>query len=329
VKDNLLLPFKEDQTLAVRVLEVAPLVQRDTERQQRYIKRLRALDFIVPQLVGVTSNSDFPAIRSYIRRIHMQAGAIDPAHQDPNDTLFRVERVGDEQTAEAIIEKFQHKQGIGILPFRPFRDEGAAAQIRLLEAIPPEQDVDGQHSDHFHKAATALASISIADHGLGQLDGSSIQEAQRIAIVGDGPAVGRPIRTILESMGQEPLTITHNTNQDWMTRLGEFDVVFGAAGSRRATEIITPDSVRRPGAHLHQRRPLVIVDAAYDRGYDNTPQGNLHRIFTDEAYMPGPDVDCMVTRLGAVGAKTGVQIFDNTFEVPLAQMTAVFDMAAG
>jgi 5,10-methylene-tetrahydrofolate dehydrogenase/methenyl tetrahydrofolate cyclohydrolase len=255
----------------------------------------------------------------------------------PDHTIFQVERFHeDEARVRDRIAELRDIPGLGILTFRPFgvefnagrdperKQHAADIVARTLNALSPAQDVDGQGSTRYFHPATARTSVSLLNYGLQNRGGIEHPEQNtdltdpklNLAVIGEGPAVGGPAIEILrKEFGQDPVVITQEKNQEYLSDLWQFDGIIGAAGSPYATEMITPDRLERPVGSAW-RPPNVLADAAFDRSpLDGTPQGNLHRGFSEYPEQLSNRLSVIYTPLGAIGAGTGVEILNATWNV--------------
>ena len=120
---------------------------------------------------------------------------------------------------------------------------------RLVQAIAPEKDVDALGSQRFFSHPTPQAILALlAAHNI------SLKGA-RIALIGYGRLVGRPLSKVLESMG-----VAHTVYSPLHDNIDQCclkeDIVISATGKK----VITPDKIQ-PGA--------VVVNAAQDLDFDD------------------------------------------------------------
>jgi 5,10-methylene-tetrahydrofolate dehydrogenase/methenyl tetrahydrofolate cyclohydrolase len=317
--------------MAIEVVDVAPFADAATERQRTLFARAEAAGLVLPRLVGITDNAGAADIASYSRALDGQAAKINPAHERDSTheaATYRLYKATDMRDARQEAERIAGAAGVGILPFRRFRDEANARLV--LGVIPPEQDVDAQASGLVHKAATAMTGLRIAQHVL--LERGETLRGKIIGILGAGAAFGGPLEQILAGLPEEErpddVTImTERRNTNMITSAGRFDVLFlGARDPKDATrtaEMITPAHIRR-GSN-DRRDSMLLIDAAYGLAGDGTPRGNLHRDFFDPNAR-FEDMNAVATPFGAVGRMTRFQMFDSAFAVAAIQTQALTEI---
>lgn len=306
--------------MPIRYLTGESLIGAVTEQQRTHMavlhKAARATSgLVIPRLVAVTTLPDHPPVRRYNVRLASQGRKITPEGK----ASFQVAKYpGDERAAAQAIERLAEEAGVAILALRPFADEKAAARLDVLDKLPSHKDVDGQNSTKHHRASTALVSCKLVDAGIQQLTGERLGSKHTVAVLGKGPAVGRPAIDILENDYEANVVpITLSENKEWRYQLGEFDAVIGAAGGEHGIETIKPHELARDKGD--SRAPVVVADAGFELGSDDEWHGNLHRSFFDDTELEasiGMKIDCLVTPLGVVGAATGAETYQHVFEVP-------------
>lgn len=311
--------------MALTFLDAAPIFGPETAALQDRLQATRATGRLaVPQLVGINLHPDYRPIRWYESGLGAKAAEIDLGHEQrsTDDRLFYSVDCQNENEARRVIESLAGRDGVGILAFRPFQDESQAAQRRVLSAIPDAQNVDGQVEDKelfpqtMHIPATVVSCLRLLEHARAEYGG--LFGLGAVAVIGDGPAVGRRAKIELASFA-DVVNITLDENQEWMENLGYFDAVIAAAGGGpRAAEIITPKQLARKPRD--RRPPLVVIDAAYESlPGEKRPQGNLVRNFRDPEFQQQTNLVAIVALLGAVSKGAQTEIFRNTFGVADAQ----------
>jgi metallophosphoesterase (TIGR00282 family) len=205
------------------------------------VQRLRGLG-VEPRLALVSVGDD-PASKIYLKRKQEACEQIGIA----------VERVRFEAgaTTGAVIERVRElgaDPGVhGILVQLPLAPPADAQEV--LEAIPPEKDVDGFHPMNVGRMSLGLpALISATPRGiLEMLRYHEIPLAGRHAVVlGRSNIVGRPMATLLSSKGVDmTVTLGHSRSGPELQRLArEADLLVAAIGK---PEVVDADWVK-PGA---------------------------------------------------------------------------------
>jgi len=208
---------------------------------QAEVQRLNGLG-VEPRLALVSVGDD-PASKIYMKRKHEACEQIGIA----------VERIRFEAgTATAAVVERVRALGAnpdvhGILVQLPLAPPAEPQEV--LEAIPPEKDVDGFHPMNVGRMSLGLpALISATPRGiLEMLRYHEIPLAGRHAVVlGRSNIVGRPMATLLSSKGVDmTVTICHSRSGPEMQRLArEADLLVAAIGK---PEMIDADWVK-PGA---------------------------------------------------------------------------------
>lgn len=256
----------------MKLLNGSDLASFIKERQAKQVRALRQAHKIFPRLAIVT-NITSPVIDVYMR-LKERYGA---------DILIDVEvhRVGPAETLQTI-ETLNAREDIqAIIVQLPLEDMAQADEV--LSAVSPAKDVDGLGPDAKFDAATPMAiNWLLAGYGVNLPD-------KKIALVGRGRLVGRPLEKMWQNSGLE---VTVFEKGDDLTPLREFDVIVTAAG---APHIISSEMIQS-GA--------VVVDAGTAME-DGVVRGDV-----------APDVrerdDLTITpEKGGVGPLTVAALFDN------------------
>ncbi|MDO4773602.1 MAG: bifunctional 5,10-methylenetetrahydrofolate dehydrogenase/5,10-methenyltetrahydrofolate cyclohydrolase [Candidatus Saccharibacteria bacterium] len=263
----------------MKVLNGQELASFIKERQAKQVRGLRQAWHILPKLAIVT-DSDNPVIQTYMR-LKQSYGA---------DILIDVEihQVAAEQLVPTITDLNQRDDVQGIIVQLPLTDPAMTDQI--LSLVTPDKDVDGLNP----QGTTFDAATPTAINWL--LAGYSIELAgKRLAIVGHGRLVGRPLARMWRNSGHE---VTVFEKGDNLAVLRDYDVIVSATG---VAGLITSNMVRS-GA--------VVVDAgtASEDG----------KIVGDVAPAVRARQDIHITpEKGGVGPLTVVALFDNLIQACL------------
>lgn len=168
----------------------------------------------------------------------------------------------------------------------------------LLERMDPSKDADGLHP-------TSLGRLVLQEAGPLPCTPRGIVEllrryevplnGARVAVVGRGVTVGRPIGLLLTRRSENAtVTLCHTGTKDLASEIGRADIVVAAAGK---PHLITPDMVR-PGA------------AVLDVGVTRTDSGLLGDVHPDVSEVAG----YLSPNPGGVGPMTRAMLLSNVVE---------------
>lgn len=174
------------------------------------------------------------------------------------------------------------------------------SELRILDAIPPEKDVDG-----FHPVNAGLLSSGrpglvpctpLGCMKLLSLAGAKIGGA-RAVVVGRSNIVGKPVAQLLLSQ-HATVTVAHSRTKELASLCREADILIAAVGK---PEMIRGDFVR-PGA--------VVIDVGINRVVD--AEGKA-RLVGDVAFAEAAEVASAITPVpGGVGPLTIACLLENT-----------------
>lgn len=244
-----------------------------------------------PGLATVLVGDD-PASHSYVRGKHNDCAkvGIRSIRKDlPADaTQADVEAVLDELNADPACTGY-----IVQLPLPEHLDAGS-----LLERIAPEKDADGLHPISLGRLVLGeQAPLPCTPRGIVELlrRYDVPLAGARVAVVGRGITVGRPIGLLLTRRSENAtVTLCHTGTKDLAAEVGRADVVIAAAGR---PHLITPDMVR-PGA------------AVLDVGVTRTDGGLAGDVHPDVAEVAG----YLSPNPGGVGPMTRAMLLSNVVE---------------
>ena len=254
-------------------------------RQAHVVKMLRSQKKF-PKLV-IVRDSDNPVIAKYVnlkRRYGDDIGV----------------EVVDEFVAEPSLEKLQSaikknsddETVSGIILQLPLTNPDWTEEI--VKLIAPEKDVDGlanydgRENERIFDSATATAiNWLLAGHNIDLSD-------KKIAIVGRGKLVGRPLIRMWKNSGYS-LEVFHRGSD--FSKLKEFDVVVTATGN---PHLITSEMIK-PGA--------IVVDAG-----TASEGGHLVGDISDEI-RARDDLAYVTPRIGGVGPLTVSVLFEDVLAV--------------
>jgi len=217
--------------------------------------------------VGIASiRRDLPADASQADVAH----AVDELNSDPNCTGYIVQ-----------------------LPLPPGLDANS-----ILERMHPEKDADGLHPRNLGRLVLGIdAPLPCTPRGIVELlrrYGVPLRGA-RVAVVGRGVTVGRPIGLLLTRRSENAtVVLCHTGTKDLAAELRDADIVVAAAGS---PHLIRPEMVR-PGA------------AVLDVGITRTDNGLLGDLHPDVAEVAG----WLAPMPGGVGPMTRAMLLKNVVE---------------
>ena len=235
---------------------------------------------------------DDPASHSYVRGKHNDCAkvGINSLRRDlPADaTQADVEAVIDELNADPACTGY-----IVQLPLPGHLDAGP-----LLERMAPEKDADGLHPISLGRLVLGeQAPLPCTPRGIVELlrRYDVPLAGARVAVVGRGITVGRPIGLLLTRRSENAtVTLCHTGTKDLAEEVRRADIVVAAAGK---PHLITPDMVR-PGA------------AVLDVGVTRTDSGLAGDVHPDVAEVAG----FLSPNPGGIGPMTRAMLLTNVVE---------------
>ena len=265
-----------------KILNGTELVSFIKERQARQVRALRQAHHVAPRL-AIVQTIDNPVIDSYVA-LKKHYGS---------DILIDVELYKiDQDQLPGVVDRLNHDASThGVIIQLPLADESATQAS--VDAVAPEKDVDGLGQGAVFDPATPMAiNWLIAGYNV-QLTG------KKIAIIGNGRLVGRPLSRIWTESGYD-VTVFDRSSDDMLAQLPEFDVIVTAAGSPR----LINSSVVKHGA--------VVIDAG-----TAAEHGKIVGDVADD--VRERDDVIMTPEKGGVGPLTVAALFDNVIRA--AQLT--------
>jgi len=244
---------------------------------------------ITPGLAVVLVGGD-PASQVYVRAKHKAAHEVGVAsfdHSLPAETtraqlLDLVKTLGDDPRVHGILVQ---------LPLPP-----QIEATSILDAIPPEKDVDGFHPDNIGRLAQSRPRfIAATPKGCMRLlaeSGIELRGASAV-VVGRSNIVGKPMSLLLTN-ASATVTVCHSQTRDLPAVVASADVVVAALGRPRA---IRGEWIK-PGA--------VVIDVGINRGDDGKLVGDVDfagAVERASAITPVP---------GGVGPMTIACLLENT-----------------
>lgn len=243
------------------------------ERQAKQVRGLRQAHGILPRLAIVTNVAN-PVIDVYMR-LKQQYGSdilidVEIHRVAPDETLVKIDELNARDDVHAAIVQL------------PLADMSRADEV--LGRVTSEKDVDGLNPNGSKfDAATPLAINWL-------LAGYSVDLTnKKIAIIGRGRLVGKPLERMWRNSGLEPTVFEKG---DDLSELKKYDVIVTATGD---PGVITSDMVR-PGA--------VIIDAG-----TASEDGKIVGDVADEV-RDRQDIS-ITPKKGGVGPLTVAALFDN------------------
>jgi methylenetetrahydrofolate dehydrogenase (NADP+)/methenyltetrahydrofolate cyclohydrolase len=268
----------------MKLLDGRELAGYITERQARQVRALRQASSVFPKLAIVLTVDD-PVINTYIR--------MKQAYGEDILIDTEVHKVTDGQIVELIKTLNADATIHGIIVQLPLA-KGLDTDT-ILNTIAPEKDVDGLRSDATWTPATAMAIDWL-------LAGYNIElKNKKIAIVGNGRLVGKPLAALWASMGL-PFDIYDDQTVDLPSEVRKAQVIVTATG---VPGLITSTMVQ-PGA--------VVVDAG-TASENGTIVGDVARDVRER------DDLTITPERGGVGPLTVVALFDNVIRAAQATIS--------
>jgi methylenetetrahydrofolate dehydrogenase (NADP+) / methenyltetrahydrofolate cyclohydrolase len=274
--------------MTARVLDGKLLAARVREEVRAGAARLTERG-IVPGLAVVLVGGD-PASQIYVRSKHKAAAEVGansfdhtlPATTTQAELLALVGKLGEDPRVHGILVQ---------LPLPPHIDP-----IPVLDAIPPEKDVDGFHPDNIGRLAQNRPRfIAATPKGCMRLLAESGVELRgaRAVMVGRSNIVGRPMAILLTN-ASATVTVCHSQTRDLAGEVARADVLVAAIGRARA---IRGEWIK-PGA--------VVIDVGMNRGEDG-------KLCGDVDYAGAAERAAAITPVpGGVGPMTIACLLENT-----------------
>ncbi len=182
------------------------------ERQAKQVRALRQAHHVFPKL-AIVQTVDNPVIDAYVR-LKQRYGAdilvdVEPHKVDQADLISTIKQLNDDPSVHGIIVQL------------PLADESSTDEA--VNAVAPAKDVDGLGQGALRDPATPMAINWLAA-------GYNITLAgKKIAIVGNGRLVGRPLTKIWRDSGYD-VTVLDRSHADKLGQLIDYDVVVTAVG---------------------------------------------------------------------------------------------------
>ena len=261
----------------MRLLNGSDLSYYIKERQARQVRSLRQTHGVSPKLL-VLRDSNSPIISKYVELKKTYGEDISVGVDD------RVVSGDLEVFKSEIIRANQDSNLHGIIVQLPLQNPGQTDEV--ISLIDANKDVDNLTEGSDFIAATALAIDWL-------VTGYNVDlERSRIAIVGRGRLVGRPLRKLWQARKLDITVFGRNDSQDLPSRLPGYNVVITATG---VPGLIKSDMIASK---------TVVVDAGTAED-DSSIVGD----FSDDLY--DRDDLTITPRVGGVGPLTIAALFDN------------------
>ena len=260
--------------MTMKILDGTELVGYIEERQARQVRALRQSWRVIPCL-AIIQTSDNPVIDTYVR--------LKQRYGDEINIEVRIFKVTDDEMMATITRCNEDVSIHGIIIQLPLSD--VSMTDVAVNLVAPEKDVDGLGANAQLEPATPMAIDWL-------LAGYNVSlEHKKIAIVGEGRLVGRPLAALWRSGGYD-VTSFHHTSNDLRNQLSAYDVIVTATG---VPGLIGSNMVQ-PGA--------IIVDAG-----TAAEHGKIVGDVADDVRARG---DITITPVkGGVGPLTVAALFDN------------------
>lgn len=257
-----------------------------------------------PGLAVVLVGAD-PASQVYVRRKGQVADQLGYLHRQIDlaagasraEILDVVQALSDDPEIDGILVQFP----------LPRRDD----ELAVLDALPPEKDVDG-----FTRASMGLLAqgrpqlVACTPKGVMRLlaHGEVELAGKHAVVIGRSNIVGRPMAMLLEQ-ANATVTVCHSRTPDVARHCREADVVIAAVGR--------PEMVRgawiKPGA--------AVIDVGMNRLPSADGKG---RLVGDVAYDEAAAVAGAITPVpGGVGPMTIAMLMENTLQAARARLGVV------
>lgn len=250
------------------------------ERQAKQVRALRQSWRVFPKLV-IFYAGDNKVTETYMRLKKQYADDIlvdvDIIEVTPKNIISKIEQTNNDKNVHGIIVQ---------LPLDKKQEWGDTEEI--LSYIKPEKDVDGLNSkSNIYFSATAQAIDWL-------LVGYNIDlKNKKIAIVGDGKLVGRPLASMWLKSGYNVTTFNEENSSEMQKTLRNYDVVVSAVGK---PALIKSEMLKKN---------CVVVDAG-----TSTDGGKVVGDLAEEVREDRKDLT-VTPKIGGVGPLTIASLIDN------------------
>ncbi len=250
------------------------------ERQAKQVRALRQSWRVFPKLV-IFYAGDNKVTETYMRLKKQYADDIlvdvDIIEVTPKNIISKIEQTNNDKNVHGIIVQ---------LPLDKKQEWGDTEEI--LSYIKPEKDVDGLNSkSNIYFSATAQAIDWL-------LVGYNIDlKNKKIAIVGDGKLVGRPLASMWLKSGYNVTTFNEENSSEMQKTLRNYDVVVSAVGK---PALIKSEMLKKN---------CVVVDAG-----TSTDDGKVVGDLAEEVREDRKDLT-VTPKIGGVGPLTIASLIDN------------------
>ncbi|MDO4868180.1 MAG: bifunctional 5,10-methylenetetrahydrofolate dehydrogenase/5,10-methenyltetrahydrofolate cyclohydrolase [bacterium] len=266
----------------MKILNGAELKDFIKERQAKQVRGLRQSWQVFPRLVIFYSNED-PVIETYMRlKISYAEDILIEAEKrfvSPENLAKEIQKANLDETIHGIIVQLPLKKSSGE------KIEGEELRC-ILSQISPEKDVDGLSGDIFISATAQAINWLLVGYNI------ELQN-KKIAIVGQGLLVGRPLGNMWRKSGYDVTVFDKNNSVEMKECLSKFDIVVSATG---VPGLIT-SGMLKPNA--------VVVDAG-----TASENGIIKGDVAEDVRQDRKDV-IITPKIGGVGPLTIASLIDN------------------
>lgn len=266
----------------MKILNGAELKDFIKERQAKQVRGLRQSWQVFPRLVIFYSNED-PVIETYMRlKISYAEDILIEAEKrfvSPENLAKEIQKANLDETIHGIIVQLPLKKSSGE------KIEGEELRC-ILNQISPEKDVDGLSGDIFISATAQAINWLLVGYNIELRN-------KKIAIVGQGLLVGRPLSDMWRRSGYDVTVFDKNNSGEMKECLSKFDIVVSATG---VPGLITSEMLK----------PNVIVVDAGTASENGIIKGDI----AEEIRQNRKDVT-ITPKIGGVGPLTIASLIDN------------------
>ena len=266
----------------MKILNGAELKDFIKERQAKQVRGLRQSWQVFPRLVIFYSNED-PVIETYMRlKISYAEDILIEAEKrfvSPENLAKEIQKANLDETIHGIIVQLPLKKSSGE------KIEGEELRC-ILSQISPEKDVDGLSGDIFISATAQAINWLLVGYNIELRN-------KKIAIVGQGLLVGRPLSNMWLKSGYDVTVFDKNNSGEMKERLSKFDIVVSATG---VPGLITSEMLK----------PNVVVVDAGTASENGIIKGDV----AEEVRQNRKDV-IITPKIGGVGPLTIASLIDN------------------
>lgn len=263
----------------MKILDGKELAGYIKEKQAHEVRMLKS-SRVIPKLV-IIRDSENPVIMKYVT-LKKRYG------EDIGVSVEDVYAEGLTALKEAVKKANEDSAVSGIIVQLPLVDRNWTEEVTSL--IDPAKDVDGLNEKTEANARIFDSATATAVNWLLAGYGVELSRPRKIALVGYGKLVGKPLFDMFSNSGLDVSVFRH---EDDLSKLADYDVIISATGSPR---IIKSE---------HVKTGCVVVDAG------TASEGGVLVGDVSDEVRERKDISAITPKIGGVGPLTVSALFDN------------------